>query len=61
MVWTDAVQSIFTTISIILVIVLGYIEAGGIANIIKANQEGDRIEFFKYSLRYYSIHINKIN
>lgn len=50
-VWTDAIQSVFTTISVIIVIILGYIQAGGIGNIIKANQEGNRIEFFRYCIR----------
>ncbi|XP_060833760.1 sodium-coupled monocarboxylate transporter 1-like [Rhopalosiphum padi] len=46
-VWTDAIQSIFTAVSIIIVIILGVIQIGGIGNMIRANQEGDRIEFFK--------------
>ncbi|KAL5235937.1 hypothetical protein ACI65C_003347 [Semiaphis heraclei] len=46
-VWTDAIQSIFTAGSIVFVIILGVIQVGGIENLIKSNQEGDRIEFFK--------------
>lgn len=53
-VWTDAIQSVFTTISIIIVIILGYIQAGGINNIIEANLEGGRIEFFKYVAQNYA-------
>lgn len=47
-VWTDAIQSVFTTASIVIVIILGLIQVGGISNMVKANQEGGRIEFFKY-------------
>ncbi|CAI6360553.1 unnamed protein product [Macrosiphum euphorbiae] len=46
-VWTDAIQSIFTAVSIMIVIVLGVIQVGGFGNMIRANQEGGRIEFFK--------------
>ncbi|CAH1726372.1 unnamed protein product [Aphis gossypii] len=46
-VWTDAIQSLFTAVSIIIVIILGLIQIGGIGNTIRANQEGGRIEFFK--------------
>uniref|UniRef100_A0A2S2QY91 Sodium-coupled monocarboxylate transporter 2 n=1 Tax=Sipha flava TaxID=143950 RepID=A0A2S2QY91_9HEMI len=46
-VWTDAIQSVFTTASIIIVIILGLIEVGGFSNVIKANEEGGRIEFFR--------------
>ncbi|XP_015365034.1 PREDICTED: sodium-coupled monocarboxylate transporter 1-like [Diuraphis noxia] len=46
-VWTDAIQSIFTAVSIVIVIILGVIQAGGIGNVFRSNQEGDRIEFFK--------------
>lgn len=46
-VWTDAIQSIFTAVSIMIVIILGAIQVGGFGNMIRANQEGGRIEFFK--------------
>lgn len=46
-VWTDAIQSLFTAVSILIVIILGVMQVGGIGNVIKANQEGGRIEFFK--------------
>ncbi|KAL4085013.1 hypothetical protein QTP88_027860 [Uroleucon formosanum] len=46
-VWTDAIQSIFTAVSIMIVIILGVIQVGGFGNMIRANQEGGRIEFFK--------------
>lgn len=46
-VWTDAIQSVFTAASIIFVVIIGLIQVGGIGNMIKANQEGGRIEFFK--------------
>ncbi|XP_050537051.1 sodium-coupled monocarboxylate transporter 2-like isoform X2 [Daktulosphaira vitifoliae] len=45
-VWTDAVQSLFTTISIVAVIILGIIQVGGVGNVIKANAEGNRLEWF---------------
>jgi Na+/proline symporter len=47
-VWTDAIQSVFTIMSIVAVIVLGFIQVGGFSNAIKANIEGDRIELFRY-------------
>ncbi|VVC39883.1 Sodium/solute symporter [Cinara cedri] len=46
-VWTDAIQSVFTALSIIIVIILGLIQIGGVGNMIRDNQEGGRIEFFK--------------
>ncbi|XP_050436170.1 sodium-coupled monocarboxylate transporter 1-like isoform X1 [Adelges cooleyi] len=46
-VWTDALQSVFTTVSVIAVIVLGFINIGGFGNMIKANADGDRLELFK--------------
>ncbi|XP_001948596.2 sodium-coupled monocarboxylate transporter 1 [Acyrthosiphon pisum] len=46
-VWTDAIQSIFTAVSIMIVIILGAIQVGGFGSMIRANQEGGRIEFFK--------------
>uniref|UniRef100_A0A2S2RBZ7 Sodium-coupled monocarboxylate transporter 2 n=1 Tax=Sipha flava TaxID=143950 RepID=A0A2S2RBZ7_9HEMI len=46
-VWTDAIQSVFTSGSIIVVVILGLIEIGGFDSLIKSNREGDRIEFFK--------------
>uniref|UniRef100_A0A2S2Q026 Sodium-coupled monocarboxylate transporter 2 n=1 Tax=Sipha flava TaxID=143950 RepID=A0A2S2Q026_9HEMI len=49
-VWTDAIQSFFTAVSIIIVIVLGLIRIGGFNNMITANQESDRIEFFRMDL-----------
>lgn len=47
-VWTDAIQSLFTTVSIIIVIILGFIQVGGFGNMIESNLDGGRIEFFKY-------------
>ncbi|VVC39886.1 Sodium/solute symporter [Cinara cedri] len=46
-VWTDAIQSVFTTVSLIFVTVLGLIEIGGIGNTIRDNRENGRLEFFK--------------
>lgn len=46
-VWTDAIQSLFTVGSISMVIILGLIQVGGVANVIKANYDGDRIELFR--------------
>lgn len=46
--WTDAIQSVFTTASIIIVIILGLIEVGGFGNVIKANEDGGRIEFLRF-------------
>lgn len=47
---SDAVHSFFMSISIAIVIVMGCVQAGGIGNVIKANREGDRMEFFKQVL-----------
>ncbi|VVC39885.1 Sodium/solute symporter [Cinara cedri] len=46
-VWTDAIQSVITAISVVIVTVLGLIEVGGIGNTIRDNQENGRLEFFK--------------
>ncbi|XP_025406146.1 sodium-coupled monocarboxylate transporter 1-like [Sipha flava] len=46
-VWTDAIQGFFTAMSLIAVIVMGLKSIGGLRNMIKANEEGDRIEFFR--------------
>ncbi|XP_050435700.1 sodium-coupled monocarboxylate transporter 1-like [Adelges cooleyi] len=46
-VWTDALQSFFTTVSMAIVIVLGFIQVGGLSKMIKANIEGNRLELFK--------------
>ncbi|VVC39884.1 Sodium/solute symporter [Cinara cedri] len=46
-VWTDAIQSGFTGLSILFIIVLGLKQVGGFGNMIKANRETGRIEFFK--------------
>ncbi|XP_025406239.1 sodium-coupled monocarboxylate transporter 1-like isoform X2 [Sipha flava] len=54
-VWTDAIQSFFTAVSIIIVIVLGLIRIGGFNNMITANQESDRIEFFSSVQRFVAL------
>lgn len=50
-VWTDAIQSLFTTVSIIIVIILGFAQVGGFGNMVQSNLDGGRIEFFKYTER----------
>ncbi|XP_050533671.1 sodium-coupled monocarboxylate transporter 1-like [Daktulosphaira vitifoliae] len=45
-VWTDAIQSIFTSLSVTTVIILGIYQVGGIGNVINANSEGNRLEMF---------------
>ncbi|VVC39888.1 Sodium/solute symporter [Cinara cedri] len=46
-VWTDAIQSVFTAVSVIVIIGMALVEVGGFGPVIRANQDGDRIEFFK--------------
>ncbi|VVC39887.1 Sodium/solute symporter [Cinara cedri] len=46
-VWTDAIQSFFTALSVIVIIVMALVEVGGFGNMIRTNLVGDRIEFFK--------------
>lgn len=51
MVWTDALQSLFTFGSVVFIIVLGCISVGGIKEVFQAADEGGRIEFFKYVIQ----------
>ena len=46
-VWTDAIQSLFTLGSVIFVITLGVMNVGGFQQVFEINQKGGRIEFFK--------------
>ncbi|XP_075224865.1 sodium-coupled monocarboxylate transporter 1-like isoform X2 [Lycorma delicatula] len=45
-VWTDALQSVFTFGSVIFIMVVGCIAVGGPANVFKVNSEGHRLELF---------------
>lgn len=47
MVWTDALQSVFTFGSVVFIIVVGCIAVGGPANVFRINSEGHRLEMFK--------------
>lgn len=46
-VWTDTLQFVVTSAALFSVFVLGVQEAGGLANVTKIAQEGDRLDFFK--------------
>ncbi|XP_065209324.1 sodium-coupled monocarboxylate transporter 2-like [Planococcus citri] len=53
-VWTDAIQSLFTLGSVIIVIILGVRNVGGIQEIYERNEKGGRIDFFNFDLSPYS-------
>ncbi|XP_046660455.1 sodium-coupled monocarboxylate transporter 2-like isoform X2 [Homalodisca vitripennis] len=48
--WTIALQSVFTTISLITVIVLGCLKVGSIHDVFKYSNEGHRLELFNMNL-----------
>lgn len=52
-VWTDSWQIIAMFISVVVVIILGTISAGGPSNIIDLTSKGDRFEFFNFSPSLY--------
>ncbi|CAH1398745.1 unnamed protein product [Nezara viridula] len=47
-VWSDALQSIFTFAAMIAVIILGCASIGGISKMIEINREGERLEIFNF-------------
>lgn len=49
-VWSDALQSIFTMGSVTVVLILGIISVGGISKLIEINEEGERLELFNMDL-----------
>lgn len=46
-VWSDALQSLFTIASMIAVIILGCIKEGGIPSVLQTSEQGERLELFK--------------
>ncbi|KAG8286368.1 hypothetical protein J6590_061582 [Homalodisca vitripennis] len=49
-VWTDLLQSAFTVLSIIFIMVLGFLKIGSISEVIRINEEGHRLELFNMDL-----------
>ena len=47
MVWTDAFQMIIMFAGLIAILVKGFTDHGGISNVWKYLEEGQRLEFFK--------------
>lgn len=45
-VWTDALQSVFTLGSVVFICVLGCMNLGGLEEVLRANWEGHRLEMF---------------
>ena len=45
--WTDRFQTFMMFTSLIVVIIKGTIDTGGVENVIMANYNSSRIEFFK--------------
>ncbi|KAG8325420.1 hypothetical protein J6590_067869 [Homalodisca vitripennis] len=46
-VWTDAIQGVFTLGSNFFVVGLGFMYVGGIMQVLRTNEEGGRLELFK--------------
>lgn len=49
-VWTDALQSLFTLGSVLFICIFGCINVGGFEEVMKANWEGKRLEIFNMDL-----------
>lgn len=63
MVWSDTLQSVCTFFSMLIILVIGCVTAGGPANIYRINSEGHRLEIFKYvlSLQYIIYAFSNLN
>lgn len=46
-VWTDAIQGVFTITAVLAIIILGISKVGGIQRVLELNNRGGRLEFFK--------------
>lgn len=46
-VWTDAIQGVFTLTAVLVIIILGISKVGGIQRVLELNNRGGRLEFFK--------------
>lgn len=49
MVWTDTIQTLVMFAALIVVIIMGTINIGGFGEVWTRNEQGGRIDFFKYT------------
>lgn len=58
--WTDVFQAFSMMICLITLYVKGISEAGGVSEIYRVSQAGQRLEFFKYILTSFSADLLRI-